>query len=394
MHGKVAATVACAALGAMTAAGLTTAPAARAANAIDVPCSTPALVTAMTSPASGETLTLATGCDYILTAALPQVSQALTIDGHGATLERSSAPDTAAFTILTVDSGILAVSKLNFRNGSGAISVTDNGQLTVTGGTFSGNAAANGGAIYSDNAMYAPKVTGATFTQNTATGDGGAIYDASTSASIAVIRCTFTQNTATGDGGAIWESGYGGAATDSRFFRNAAASGGAVWLDDTANEFFSDVVVYRNTATVDGGGIYNSPGGNGVTINDSTISDNHARLQGGGVDLAAAAPSVVAGTTIHGNKAANGGGIKAATGGLVITDGTVSGNHASADGGGIYNLGTLEASHTEITSNRAASGGGIYDDGTHAAVALTSSTVTGNTPNNCVPLGSITGCVG
>jgi hypothetical protein len=45
--------------------------------------------------------------------------------------------------------------------------------------------------------------------------------------------------------------------------------------------------------------------------------------------------------------------------------------------------------------NRAVGGGGgIYDDGTEATVTLTNSLLTGNRPDNCEPLDSITGCTG
>ena len=59
----------------------------------------------------------------------------------------------------------------------GAISVTGgSASLTVQGGRFAGNHAANGGAIYNDTGLRNLSVTGATFIQNTATGAGGAIY--------------------------------------------------------------------------------------------------------------------------------------------------------------------------------------------------------------------------
>src|SRR6266581_9400950 len=51
-----------------------------------VPCSARALAAALASASSGATLSLATGCTYVLTAALPEVTQALTISGNNATL--------------------------------------------------------------------------------------------------------------------------------------------------------------------------------------------------------------------------------------------------------------------------------------------------------------------
>ena len=126
---------------------------AAAASPVSVPCSTTALASAMTSAASGETIRLAAGCDYVLTAALPPVSASLTIQGRGATLERSTAPGTPEFAILTVNTADLSVSNLTFSNGyGGAIDMNETtdqnpsptNSITVTHATFTGN---TGGAI-------------------------------------------------------------------------------------------------------------------------------------------------------------------------------------------------------------------------------------------------------
>ena len=104
--------------------------------------------------------------------------------------------------------------------------------------------------------------------------------------------------------------------------------------------------IYDNTATADGGGIYN----NGGLGNDS----------------------VTLGTS------------------------TVSANKAATNGGGLYNLGQVSATGTEIEHNTGTSGGGgIYDGpwkwGTDS-VSLATSPVQHNTPDNCEPTGTVTGC--
>jgi len=131
----------------------------------------------------------------------------------------------------------------------------------------------------------------------------------------------------------------------------------------------------------------------------STISDNHATGQGGGID-SVGAPLSFTGTTISGNRAGgDGGGIDNSpdfvppnTLSASFTDSLISGNHAGASGGGVYNQGPVDVSSTPITGNQAARGGGIYDYGTAAMVTVTDPFPTGNTPDNCEPLGSITGC--
>ena len=91
-----------------------------------LPCSTTALASALTGAAGGETIILAAGCHYVLTAALPPVSASLTIEGRGATLERSTAAGTPGFSLLSVSTGDadLSVSGLTFRNGDGGINIT------------------------------------------------------------------------------------------------------------------------------------------------------------------------------------------------------------------------------------------------------------------------------
>ena len=117
-----AAGVAAAGVAAVLASGAMPA-AAAAATVTRVPCSTPALVSAISGAASGATLSLARGCTYVLTAALPTVSQDLTINGNGDTLERSTATGTASFTILIITAGTVTLNRLSFTNGNGAITV-------------------------------------------------------------------------------------------------------------------------------------------------------------------------------------------------------------------------------------------------------------------------------
>ena len=143
-----------------------------AAAATLVPCSTPALVSAISGAASGATLSLASGCTYVLTAALPTVSKDLTINGHGDTLERSTATGTPSFTILIIADGTVTLNRLSFTNGSGAITVHGLAQLNVTGGTFSDNTAAEGAAIYNTRLLRSWKRPVRSFVDNTATADG------------------------------------------------------------------------------------------------------------------------------------------------------------------------------------------------------------------------------
>jgi predicted outer membrane repeat protein len=371
-----------------------TAQAAAAPVKVDVPCSAAALASDVTSASSGETLSLAPACVYLLVAGLPVISQDLTIAGNGATLKRSLAPGTPAFTILEVDAGTVALSRLNFRNGRGAIVVNNIGNVMVSGGTFTGNAATDGGAIADNSALDGLTVKGATFIGNTAT-NGGAIFDF---------------------------SAVGATVTDSTFFGNHAINGGAIFADPDVETSLSGIVAHGNSATA-GGGIYNVTN---VAVTNSRIWDNRASGQGGGLYNSGAQPgqAQVTSTVLRGNSAQDGAGAYNADGIVSFSDSMISGNYARASGGGLYDsgdprgqLGNLSLTDSQVTGNHArASGGGIYNDSgevdaastriavntaaagggidTHGAVTvtLTASTVIKNIPDNCEPPGSITGC--
>src|ERR1700680_4832051 len=112
------------AAGAAVAVSLGSAQAALAAPApaaLQVPCITSVLAADIAGGVSGQTLSLVPSCHYQLTAALPVISKNLTIQGNGATIERSYIPGTPDFSILTVTSGaVLVLNDLNLRNGDSA----------------------------------------------------------------------------------------------------------------------------------------------------------------------------------------------------------------------------------------------------------------------------------
>jgi predicted outer membrane repeat protein len=430
---KIAIGIAGPAAGALAAVGLYAVPAEAATT--HVPCSAAVLASAVGSAASGETLSLAPYCTYRLTAALPTVSQNLTILGNGATLQRSYAPATPAFTILSVEAptwppnpgATLAVTDLNFTNGASAIAATGNGNITVQGGTFTGNHAANGGAINSTTGQGSLTVTGATFTGNTATQAGGAIYTSEAAATTTVTGSTFIKNTAGSIGGAIYNF-FDMNVADSTFVANQAEDGGAIFNNAISGDNLADVSIHGNTATQDGGGVDTFDCILNVT--DSQIYGNQADSEGGGLyqdQLQGDVGLALTGTSVHGNTAQDGAGIYAddtvidlknstvsgnaatADGGAIYNDGsqigygnvnlnssTISANRAGGNGGGIYNTaGTVDASSTPVEFNMAGTGGGgVFDGPGPDTVALTTSPVRFNMPDNCEPGGTITGCTG
>jgi predicted outer membrane repeat protein len=367
-------------------------------GAVTVPCSVIALARVMASVSDGEVLSLAPHCTYLLNRGLPALSADLTIFGNDATLERSQAPGTAAFTILESDADALTINALNFKNGAGAITMLG-GELTVNGGTFSGNTAADGGAIFEPfTGLNAPVVSDATFIANRATDSGGAIYDGDAGLDgVTAINCVFSGNQATNYGGAIFDFSIYQEISGSVFRGNRAEYGGAVLVDPDAGADLSNDVFEGNSATGDGGGIYSFYS---VSIENGKISGNHADGQGGGLYSGPMGfDDSAMNTEFAENSAADGGAIgNFGASGVDLTEVTIARNRASQYGGGIDNESYVAAVNTLISRNGAgSSGGGIYSDvnnENYFMPTLTNSAVVDNEPDNCVPLGSITGCVG
>ena len=196
-----------------------------------VPCNTngpagtadpEALISAISEAASGDTLSLAAGCTYTLSAVnspgyvynaaagangLPQISQNITIEGNGAVILRSQNADTPHFRIfnigpsgttvtlsdLTIDGGSLpAEDGLCTYLGGG---IYNDGNLTLTDSTIVDNTACGGGGgIYSSHPLT---VMDSTFAGNSSN-EGGGIYN---EADMIVEGSTFSGNTALNDGG-------------------------------------------------------------------------------------------------------------------------------------------------------------------------------------------------
>jgi len=283
-------------------------------------------------------------------------------------------------------------------NGGAIYSNTGPGGLSVTGATFVRNSAAQaGGAIYTNEAAAITTVTGSTFTKNTAGTMGGAIYNFF---DMTVSGSTFDANHAE-DGGAIFNNAFNGdSLTDVAIHHNTATQDGGGVVTWACALFVTASQISANHAGSDGGGLYQyllAGYPDGLTLTGSGVHRNTAQ-DGAGV-YAYDAVTNLNSSTVSGNTAtADGGGIYndgevPAYGNLNLTSSTVSSNNAGADGGGIYNTqGTVDATSSPVEHNTAGAGGGIYDGAGPDTVTLTNSPVQYNKPDNCEPAGTITGC--
>ena len=168
---------------------------------------------------------------------------------------------------------------------------------------------------------------------------------------------------------------------------------------DNSNSEEGDGAIYNKSGTLTITSVYftlNDAEAGGAITNDAIMTlrssrffDNTANMGGA---IYNAGTATVTGTTFTENGAFEGGAL-VNTGHTALSSVTIKNNSAEvAVGGGIYNDGTLTAASSNIVHNNARyGGGGIYNA---ASVALTLTKVTGNTPNNCDPVGIIKGCTG
>lgn len=175
----------------------------------------------------------------------------------------------------------------NKASGDGGGIYNDNGNITITAGTISGNKAQWGGGI---NDCGTVTMKGGTISGNSTTSKAGAGINVSTNGKLTMSGGKIQNNTSTETGGGICNLG------------TLEISGGEI---------------SGNTTKYSGGGIYNSAQGKGTTITGGTISGNTVETYGGG------------GIYIEDNSK------------VTMTGGTIKANTVKTNGKAIYQNGTL-----------------------------------------------------
>ena len=167
--------------------------------------------------------------------------------------------------------------------------IWNNGTLTATDCTFTGNTASDVGAIYNsvtvDGAGRA-LLTGCTFTENEGTAGAGALANALGTTEMTIENCTFTDNIASSHGGGIWNGGTL-TVTNSTFTNNIANDVGGIYnaTDGTTagNATLRDCTFTRNRGIAGAGALANALGDTEMTIEDCTIENNSAYQYGAGI---------------------------------------------------------------------------------------------------------------
>ncbi len=236
----------------------------------------------------------------------------------------------------------------------GGIANSD-GKLEVWKSRFSNNAAAQGGAIYSQG-PYSPPVpaTGedrviirdSSFSNNYAVKDPG--YMAQGGAlhvqwhAVRVLRTRFELNAAEDWGGAISLMGTGPATLENvEMWKNRARLGGGGMLADMDLKASKIVAAGNQVLGGDGGGLYL---GRDFEVSDALIKENVAEAR-----------QTPTGAWVGGR----GGGVAAIHGGGALRNATITGNLAQ-EGGGYYNYGFSALFNVTVSMNAASQiGGGL-----------------------------------
>ncbi|MBK8022877.1 MAG: hypothetical protein IPK19_15960 [Chloroflexi bacterium] len=218
--------------------------------------------------ATPDVINLTNSTYTLTTTGLPTITSgagALTINGNGATIARSSAGGTPNFRILLVNSGAtLTLNNVTLTNGSapggngGAIN--NSGTLTVINSIFRANAAISGGGIFQNSGTL--RVINSIFVGNSAMVGGSIVVNGGT---VTVTNSTFSANTATSFGAGLAVIGAVSVTVNNSILANSVGSG--------CNS--NVAITFQNSLNEDGtcgitNGVNGNKTGDPALVNDST----------------------------------------------------------------------------------------------------------------------------
>src|SRR5579862_2326307 len=163
---------------------------------------------------------------------------------------------------------------------------------------------------------------------------------------------------------------------------NGGGSGGAIVNNGSLTVSSSTVTDSTAPSGMNGGGIYNL---GTLIVSNSSFSKNTASADGGAI-FNNGGTLTITGSTFSTNSAGSSGGGIYDSGGATIANSTFSGNSSASGGGAIFlNSGTLSVSNSTLSGNSdTSSGGGIDNGAASGAVTITNSILSANTNGNCV----------
>lgn len=262
-------------------------------------------------------------------------------------------------TVGGVGANLLTISG---NNASRVFQINPNVNVTLADVTIANGRASDGAGVFNNGGSAALIQTN--FINNVATNAGGGVLN---TGGMLVNGGNFTSNRA-GSGAGIYNAG-GLEVRNSNFNTNQASSnGGGIFNNSGASLTVDNNYLSRNTAGNDGGGIYNRSGGTASILTTVIVDGSAGRLGGGIANFGTIV--TIDNSLIRGNRSTGSGG---AAGGVFnggtanITNTSILNNTAAGEGGGIYNNAgatlTLRA-NSLVSGNRGSNGGGIRNLGT------------------------------
>ncbi|MHA3771808.1 right-handed parallel beta-helix repeat-containing protein [Verrucomicrobiota bacterium sgz303538] len=271
------------------------------------------------------------------------------------------------------------------------------GKITVRNSLVTGNDAEGGGGIFLQGGRAL--IERSTISNNVAVEHGGGIYDQGL-ASLTIRKSQVVDNLAaayfeTAGGGGIYIVNDQNVTIQRTLIAgNTAISNGGGILATLSSIQILDSTISENSAGTDGGGVSTRSialGGTDIRVVDSLFSSNRAGNSGGGLDTRGGGDVEISNSRFLYNSAAtNGGGLylRTVSGNISITNSLISENTAGEDGGGLalqWEPGVaVSVTKTAITNNVAAGddGGGVAIANPTGAIEFKASTVTGNVAAN------------
>lgn len=252
-------------------------------------------------------------------------------------------------------------------NGGAIDSNSLNAAIEIVGGRLIANSSASNGGGISVNDTYL-SIDGTEFSANVADGRGGAInaFDGT----VDIKNATFAENIATsGVGGAIAANGNL-TIEEALFENNIALEGGAIALQVEGNSSIDRTTFFSNDANYYGGAI-RLDGGQKLTVSNSTFYENTTDGKGGAVRVISTSPGV-----------------------FNLINSTVTQNEANSDGGGlsIATRGDVTVENSTVVNNRSGGvGGGIDIQNFVKSPAIRRTIVAGNTSSFANPIPDVRG---
>lgn len=323
----------------------------------------------------------------LLKSGLPQIIDALAIDGPGADLLTIDGRNSGLYDVLYAAPSDFSISAPGvFGLDVSALTIADSNtkgitafhvDLTVRDSAIIGNRQGGIASGFGSLKVVSSRITGNSLTEPSGFRRQFAAGISTAYGDVSVIDTTISNNSSNSQGGGISLYFTSSASiVDCTIVGNSARFGGGIFTRADTPLSISGSTISNNTAVYHGGGLYahRNPS---VTITSSVLDGNHAGQNGGAVD-SSNPPLFITGSMITGNTAGRLGGGIFTFGPATIVATSVIGNSSGHDGGGISAYRVALDSSTISGNSAIGDGGGIWV-GASFGSAIPRSTITRST---------------